>query len=209
MDRTAGRIAMTAATTAVTLSMAAPAAMAHERDGSHDGDRDGYSAGYDGDHDRYDGDRYSGDRDRYGGDHHDGYDGDRVGDESSHGLDGGWYKTHDGDEADGDHAFRHTRVDRHRAWDKTGTPGREVALAHQKQQILAQLSRADEFLAELGDRISRADLDPGLKSTLLGLIAQRRAAIADRIAQVQAASSWQDLRAVRHAAFTSPSQPTT
>ena len=49
MNRTAPGIATSAAATAMTLAMAAPAAVAQDRHGSYDGDRDGYSSRYDGD----------------------------------------------------------------------------------------------------------------------------------------------------------------
>ena len=66
--------------------------------------------------------------------------------------------------------------------------------------MLTYLDRADAFLTELSDRVSGSELDPTLKSTLLGVVANRQATIANLRQQVQAASTPDDLRALRHSA---------
>ena len=217
MNRTARGIAVSAAATVVTLSMAAPAAVAHDGYGSHDGDRDRYSTSYDRDRDGYggdrerDGDRYDGDHDgdRYGGDRegyrhrHDGVrDGDRY-DVERHRWDGDLSD----DEGDG---YKSDRTEgaprdgvRHARWDnEAGRHGSEVAFTQQKRAMLAYLDRADAFLAGLTDRVSDSDLDPALKSTLMGLIESRLATIADLRQKVQAATSLEDLRALRTTSHT-------
>ncbi len=212
MNRTARRIATSAAATAVTVAMAAPAAVAHDRHGSYDGDRDGYSSRHDGDRDGYDGDRdgYDGDRDGRDGfrERHEG-DGDRW-DGDRQRWDGDHAEGADRDDDDGYKSDRRDlgdkKVVRHGRWatlregHKEGKRGFEVSFAQQKRAMLTYLDRADAFLAELSNRVSGSELDPTLKSTLLGVIANRQATIANLRQQVQAASTPEDLRALRHSA---------
>jgi hypothetical protein len=201
--------------------------VADDRGGAHDGgggywsghDRSGHDGygdrrygdrgdhgrdgrGHDGEHG--DGHRYDRDRDGYDRDRHHRHAGDsrkRHWDRSGWDKPGwgkpGWDKPgqRNGDRQDGRRA---EQKDKSRVGHKYG---HEVAFTHQQQSMLAHLTRAEAFLDALSGRIADSDLDPGLKSTLLNLIAERRATVVDLITQVQAASSLQDLREIRPEAF--------
>ena len=203
MNHTARRVATSAAATAVTVAMAAPVAVAHDRHGSYDGDRDGYSSRHDGDRDHYDGDRdgHDGFREHWDGDgdHWDGdrqrWDGDHA-EEADRDDDEGY--TSDRRDLGDKQVVRHGRWGGLREGPKAGERGFEVSFAQQKRAMLTYLDRADAFLAELSDRVSGSELDPTLKSTLLGVVANRQATIASLRQQVQAASTPEDLRALRH-----------
>jgi hypothetical protein len=197
-------------------------------DGGRDGYSSGYDRddrdGHDGYRDRDDREKYDrsrhhreghdgDDRSRHHRDGHDGYrdrDDDTRGrghEKRSHGRYDdsrpdrsdrfGWEKR---DLSDGDH--KDARHREHQDKDRAGHKyGHEVAFMHQQRSMLAHLTRAEAFLDALSNRIAESDLDPGLKSTLLDLIAERRATVVDLITQVQAARTLQDLREIRPEAF--------
>ena len=240
MNRTARKVAMSAAAGAVALALTSPAAVADDGDG-YEGEHDGYSEEYDdSDEDSEDDDSadyyetddesdddagdYSDDDHEDGdGDEHDEYDDDSDGREydayreahhEDHAEESGSHSSYRG-HGDGD--CRHD--DRHEKWggqaaedsdtDERESDSQTEAFTEQQTAILTHLSWADAFLADLSERISAADLDPGLKNALLGLIDERRSHLAGLVAQVRTATSWEDLKSLRDDAYGQMTEPTT
>jgi hypothetical protein len=243
MNRTARKVAMSAAAGAVALALTSPAAVADDGDG-YEGESDGYSEEYDeqqsddsedGDEDDSDDsdDEYESDDDsdegHEDGDEHDEYDDDSDGREydayrerhhEDHDEEPRSYSAYRG-HGDGDsrHDDRHEKLGGQATGDaEDGEDGEEresetetetESFSDQQTAILTHLSRADAFLADLGERISAADLDPGLKNALLSLIDERRNHLAGLVAQVRTATSWEDLNSLRDDAYGEMTEPTT
>ena len=218
MNRTARKVALSAAAGAVALALTSPAAVADDGD-DYEGERDGYSEEYDqsesddsdddesegyeeyddsdddsddSDEDHEDGDEYDDDSD---GREYDAYHEDHAEEPRSdsayrgHGDGEKW-----GDQATGDAEEREAQTE---------------SFVEQQTAILTHLSRADAFLADLSERITVADLDPGLKNALLSLIDERRNHVAGLVAQVRTATSWEDLKSLRDDAYGEMTEPTT
>lgn len=249
MNRTARKVAMSAAAGAVALALTSPAAVADDGDG-YEGERDGYSEEYDeyqsddsddGDEDDSDEDYESdddsedesdddesgddSDDDHEDGDEHDEYD--EYDDDSAGREYDAYRERHHEDHAEEPHSHSAYRghgdgdsrhEDRHEKWGDQATGNTEDAderasqtesFIEQQTAILTHLSRADAFLADLSERISAADLDPGLKNALLSLIDERRNHLAGLVAQVRTATSWEDLKSLRDDAYGEMTEPTT
>ena len=88
---------------------------------------------------------------------------------------------------------------RERAARRIRRAGIEMRFLQDQQMMLSHLERADAFLVALGERIGQADLDPAVRSALLGLVDERRATVAGLVEQVQAAETAHDLEEIRPA----------
>lgn len=232
MNRTARKVAMSAAAGAVALALTSPAAVADDGDG-YEGERDGYSEEYDEyqSDDSDDGDddeEYDESGDDSGDDADDDHeDGDEYDDDSDGREYDAYRERHHEDHAEEPHSHSAYRghgdgdsrhEDRHEKWGDQATGNTEDAderasqtesFIEQQTAILTHLSRADAFLADLSERISAADLDPGLKNALLSLIDERRNHLAGLVAQVRTATSWEDLKSLRDDAYGEMTEPTT
>lgn len=181
-------VVLSLATAATALGLATPPAQAYGGEdswsdgGSSYGDRDGTSSwGGSRDWDR-DWDRDWSYRD--GGDGMSSWDGDK-----DHDWHGDRTRTFSWD---GKRHHQH-------AWSGgTDDVSAQAAAFEAKQQgILDALNRTDAYLSGLADRILASDLDPSLKGRLLELIEARRAALAELVEQVQAATTLEELKALR------------
>lgn len=222
MLRSARRLALPLVASAATLALAGPAAVAHDSYGSRDGDWQGLSSAWDGygndgwgrdrsdrqderpGADRHDrGRRLDQGPDRFepGGDRADGADA-RRGEKADDSADG---RTGDQTEVRADNLVGDRLVSpreqraRERAAERFRRAGIAMAFLQDQQMMLAHLERADAFLVSLAERVGRADLDPAVKNSLLGLIDERRTTVAGLVEQVQAAETARDLEEIRPA----------
>lgn len=70
-----------------------------------------------------------------------------------------------------------------------------------QREVLDALNRMAAYLDKLADRILTSDLDPSVKARLLVLIEARGAAVTALIEQVEAATTLEDLKAIRWWSF--------
>lgn len=221
MKRTAKHFAAAVLAGSVALGMgAAPAVADGDRDGyssgHHDGDRERHDGDYEKDYDgdRYDGDRYDGhhDSDRDEWRHKDGhrYDGKRKHhwgdrDRDWHGDDSekrdlDWYRDRIAGAQEERKAMK-IKAQRAKVAHRDGRVKKrdftEVdPVAMHQRALVFKLSRADEFLASLADRLSDSGMDASVKEPLLAAVASYQARIAQLQVAAENATTKEDLKAV-------------